>query len=258
MICRRHFLTAIAGTALCPPHVVAEDRSGVETVAAGRKFLAGLFDPGLALLPEYRGAETYWLYHDNYLAAKVLRPIEPRIADRIDASIRGFGVTGSGKIEIATGEAKQPLPFRQYELVEVARRGRKVVRTERVTGRPLAGWEEYADLLLLAAIARAKENPDTARGSFDAAATVWDGKGFADRVVRMNGIYATYKLALALLAARALGVTPGLLPAVRQRLLAMQNEEGGWITDYRPDLTAVGLANAETTSLAILALDPPA
>ena len=33
----------------------------------GRAFLAGLFDPSIGLLPEYRGSKTYWLHHDNYL-----------------------------------------------------------------------------------------------------------------------------------------------------------------------------------------------
>jgi len=30
-----------------------------------RVFLAGLCDPELGLLPEYRGAKVYWLFHDN-------------------------------------------------------------------------------------------------------------------------------------------------------------------------------------------------
>ena len=42
--------------------------------------------------------------------------------------------------------------------------------------------------------------------------------------------------------------------AVRSRLLALQNQEGGWITDYDAALKPVGLANVETTCLALLAL----
>ena len=45
------------------------------------------------------------------------------------------------------------------------------------------------------------------------------------------------------------------LTAMRVRLLKMQADTGGWITDYKPDGTPVGMANVETTSLAILALD---
>jgi hypothetical protein len=80
--------------------------------ARGRKFLTSLFDPEVGLLPEFRGSKVYWLYHDNYLAAKVLAKAEPDMARKIRDAIEGFGVSGSGKIEILFGEAKEPLPFR--------------------------------------------------------------------------------------------------------------------------------------------------
>ena len=62
-------------------------------------FLVGLFDPTLDLLPEFRGASIYWLYHDNYLAAKVLEKTNPDVARRVVKAIHGFGVKESGKIE---------------------------------------------------------------------------------------------------------------------------------------------------------------
>ena len=43
---------------------------------------------------------------------------------------------------------------------------------------------------------------------------------------------------------------PGL-----ERLLALQSKEGGWITDYDEQRKPLGMANVETTCLAILALD---
>lgn len=253
---RRRFLLAWA--AAWSGRILRADqvsRAETEAVTAGRRFLLGLFDADLGLLPEFAGSETYWLYHDNYLAAKVLRRTEPAVADRIEAAMRGYGVTGSGKIEIVTGEAERPLPFRDYELKEVARRGSKVIKTEIVTDRPLAGWEQYADLLFLAAMATSKEDGDEAKRLFAAGAKTWDGKGFADRVVGVNGIYATFKLALALIARQAIGAEFEAAEDVRKRLLAMQNEQGGWVTDYRPDLTPVGVANVETTSLAVMAVE---
>ena len=39
------------------------------------------------------------------------------------------------------------------------------------------------------------------------------------------------------------------------RLLAMQRQDGGFVTDYDAQGKPVGQANVETTSLAILALD---
>lgn len=252
---RRQFLLTLA-LASSARALRAELVNGAETkAAAGRRFLVGLFDAELDLLPEFAGSETYWLYHDNYLAAKVLRPAEPAIADRIEAAIRGFGVTGSGKIEIVTGEAERPLPFREYELKDVAKKGRKVIKTEVVKDRRLVGWEEYADLLFLAAMAKSKEDGDEAKRLFAAGAKTWDGKGFADRVVGVNGIYATFKLALALIAQKAVGAEFEAAEDVRARLLTMQDEQGGWVTDYRADLAPVGVANVETTSLAVMAVE---
>ncbi len=58
----------------------------------GREFLVSLLDPGLGLLPEYRGANVYWLFHDNYLAAKVLAVSHPKIAQNIMAAIHREGI----------------------------------------------------------------------------------------------------------------------------------------------------------------------
>ena len=82
---------------------------------------------------------------------------------------------------------------------------------------------------------------------------MWDGQGFADRATKHSGLYATYKLALYLIAADRLNTSPPHASDVIARLLAMQSPEGGWITDYK-DGTPVGLANVETTCLSLLAL----
>jgi hypothetical protein len=87
MLNRRGFLgVLVAGT--YARAVGARAAETDEVVARGERFLAGLIDPQLALLPEYAGAKTYWLYHDNYLAAKVLRRSKPEIAGRIERAIR--------------------------------------------------------------------------------------------------------------------------------------------------------------------------
>ncbi len=124
----------------------------VEAIGRGRKFLVNLLDPTLDLLPEFQGSTTYWLYHDNYLAAKVLQTSHPTVAARITTAMRSYNVQASGKIKILFGEAKEPLPFRHHKLTEVLRIGDKVIKTEVVTEQAMAGWEEYADLLLLASI----------------------------------------------------------------------------------------------------------
>ena len=249
---RRSFMVRAAVTALCPPAVglAVPDAGAVERA---RGFLAGLLDPDLDLLPEFRGSRTYWLYHDNYLAAAVLQRSHPEVAARIRAAIARDGVTESGKIEIVLGESKAALPFRRYELVEVRRQGEKILKTEVVTAEVFADWQSYADLLLLASLA--EKDKAAASGHFALARGMWDGRGFADAVVPGAGRYASYKLALALLAARRKGFDFPEAAAVRTALLACQHADGGIITDYTADGRRVGFANVETTSLAVLALE---
>jgi hypothetical protein len=225
--------------------------------AAGRsrRFLASLFDPAVGLLPEFRGSNVYWLYHDNYLAAKVLDRTEPDLAGKIRDAIKGSGVTRSGKIEILFGEVARPLPFRHHRLVEVKRVGEKVIKTELVGENPNADWQEYTDLLFLAAVAEAVKDREEALRHFEVGLAKWDGTGFKDKVNRTKSLYATYKLALALIAASRLNRHTEKEVAIVNRLMAMQREDGGFVTDYNAQGGPVGQTNVETTSLAVLALD---
>lgn len=84
---------------------------------------------------------------------------------------------------------------------------------------------------------------------------MWDGTGLKDRVTAKTGRYAVYKLALAMIAAHRLNEWPTTMNGISERLLKQQAEYGGWITDYSADGEPVGLANVETTSLAVLAFD---
>jgi hypothetical protein len=174
----------------------------------GESFLTNLFDTRLQLLAEYRGSSTYWLFHDNYLAAHLLAKTRPDLSRQIRSTLEKFGVTKSGKIEIVFGEAVEPLPFRTYVLTNVASLDGKTIRTELVTTNILSGWDEYADLLLLASLAQAQSAEAEARRNFDRAAAMWDGQGFVDRATKHSGLYATYKLALYVIAADRLNTSP--------------------------------------------------
>jgi len=231
----------------------APERDMMERIQRGERFLTNLFDGSLQLLPEYGGSRTYWLFHDNYLAAHLLETTRPDLSRDIRSALTRFGVTNSGKIEIVFNEARQPLPFRTYVLTNVAVLERKTIRTELVTTNLLRGWEEYADLLLLSSLAKSRSAPEEARKDFDRAAALWDGQGFKDRAARHSGIYATYKLALYLIAAGRQNISPPHWEEVTARLLAMQAPDGGWKTDYKEG-KPVGLTNVETTCLALLAL----
>jgi hypothetical protein len=227
--------------------------SPVDATQKARIFLVSFLDSELGLLPEYRGAKVYWLFHDNYLAAKVLAVSHPHTAKSIMAAIHREGIYKSGKIELIFGEAERPLPFRQYQLLDVRRATSKVIRTEVVTDRVLDGWEEYADLLLLACIAEGSQ--PVARQHWEAAMRLWDGKGFLDAAARHDQRYSTYKLGLALLAASHLSPPAKAPRGLLDRLLSLQDDSWGWITDYDAKGKRIGLANVETTCLSILGIE---
>jgi hypothetical protein len=184
----------------------------------------------------------------------VLERSDSELARKIRDAIKGFGVTGSGKIEILFGEAKKPLPFRHYRLEEVKRIGEKVIKTEVVGDKTYEDWERYSDLLFMAAIAEVGRDKEKAEGHFEAGMKTWGGMGVRDRVNEKGGLYATYKLALALIAGGRLDRKPGDRAKLMNRLLAMQRPDGGFVTDYDAQGKLVGQANVETTSLAVLAL----
>lgn len=217
----------------------------------GRQFLAGLFDRELRLLPEYRGAKVYWLSHDNCLAARVLAKSNPRISRAIAAAIRREGLGRSdGKMDLLFGKSPEAMPFHEHALIDVRKAGEKTIRTEIKTSRPLKGWEGYADLLFFASLAQ--DEPAEARRLWDRAMKLWDGKGFADPAARGQRSYATFKLALAAIAAARLPEKPELPRALIDRLLALQEESGGWVTNYSGAGKPIGVSNVETTCLAIL------
>ena len=189
----------------------------------------------------------------THLAAKVLAVSHPQIAHSIMAAIHREGVYKSGKIELIFGESEKPLPFRKYQLMDARRAGNKIIRYEKVTEQVLEGWEEYADLLLLACIAEG--NQPAARQHWEAAMRLWDGKGFLDAAARNDHQYSTYKLGLALLAASRLSPPAKPPPGLMGKLLALQDSSGGWITDYNAAGKKIGLANVETTCLSILGIE---
>jgi len=74
-------------------------------------FLTNVFDQKLQLLPEYSGSSTYWLFHDNYLAAHLLKRTRPDLTRRIRSTLSQFGVTNSGKLKFCLERPRNPCPF---------------------------------------------------------------------------------------------------------------------------------------------------
>ena len=218
------------------------------------RFLLDLLDPELDLLPEYSGAKDYWLFHDNYLAAKVLREPHPDISQRITRAMKAFGGERSGKIEILFDEAATPLPFHLPELTTVKTIGDKQIRTEVLTDKIAAGWENYADLLFFATLAERTNDPKIAAVHFHQALSMWDGKGFMDAATRAMQVYAAYKLALALIVSKKLNQPLPMDKIIWTQLQSLRHTSGGFITDYDRDGKPNGVPNVETTSIIIHAI----
>lgn len=148
-------------TAICP--LAAPAPALGEVAAKGTRFLEGLFDAEVSLLPEFAGSSTYWVYHDNYLAAKWLARAGSPLAGKVAAAVRQPGRTNHTKVEILFFENPRPLPFYGHRLVEIRREGSKIIKAEWTLPGALKGWEEYADLRFWAAIAESKSHPERAR-----------------------------------------------------------------------------------------------
>ena len=88
--------------------IQAQEPTSASVVAAerGRSFLVELIHPQLKLLPEFAGHQVIWLYHDNYLAAKVLEKSHPEQSAQLRQAMASYGVDRSGKIELLFGESE--------------------------------------------------------------------------------------------------------------------------------------------------------
>ncbi len=117
-------------------------------------------------------------------------------------------------------------------------------------------WHDYADLRLYGALhANQQGCPRMSRSLYRSALADFaeDGKGFADKA--FNGLYATYKLALALYVGVVLNepVDPVLLRALLGKQFADGDYRGGFVTLYT-SAGPVNDSNTEATAYAVLAL----
>lgn len=229
---------------------------GLDTaIAAAHCFLADRYIVDYGLLQEspITAPDRYWLATDNRLAIYALSAVgDEEHARDIEQTVAGYTNRKHGLIEALTGENVQ-WPPRTETQAEV---DGEIWNEHRLTGPRYEDWREYADLALYAALdSHNKGNDREAATRYQQAMKLFDGVGFADKAYTSivgHGLYATYKLALALYVAVKIKEPPDsrLLPA----LLSKQNESGGFVTLYDSEGTPQGDANTETTSYAILAL----
>jgi hypothetical protein len=105
---------------------------------------------------------------------------------------------------------------------------------------------DYADLLIYLALR--DHNIDRFREAY----AMWDGVGVRDQATTTDGRYASYKLALLLIGARALGYDMPDSEAIKEKLWSMQQPHGGITTLYDRLGEPTGSAGTETTALALL------
>ena len=212
-------------------------------------FLLARHNPTVGLLNESpeTAPDRYWLLTDNRLAAWALAATgHAAEAATLHRTIDTFAPNAEhGLIESIVGAAVR-WPPRTPVQNEIA----PVIWLETRSGNEMFDWSDYADLTLYAAINAANQGQNkTARDHYDHALSMFDGLGFQDKA--FDGRYTTYKLALALLVARRLNITPS--SALVSQLLAQQSADGGFVAHYTAD-GKVGDANTETTALTLLAI----
>ena len=244
-------------------------------------FLLSQFNETLGLCREAPNAapNTYWLVSDNLWTWKALKVANEtyyfgagevgQIADKIGTKLREAGQlynlprdhnnTGfpiSFMHEAVIGDII-PTPNRNATILTL-HSDDYIVKTEVCNG-TLLNWKKYTDRLLYMALSCFWQGNETgANLYFKNATATWDGTGISDNATKVDGTYATYKLALLLYMSKVLGRKLPFECELVKRMCTLQREsDGGIITNYYANGTREGDANTETTSIVIIALLTP-
>ena len=114
---------------------------------------------------------------------------------------------------------------------------------------PIKG--QYADALIYQSLnSYLKGDRVNASNYFNQALSMWDGKGIKDDAAKK---YANYKLALIMYSSKVLQIE--IDKDLEMKLWSMQQTNGGITSLADLDGNPVGSANAETTSMVLLAYD---
>lgn len=225
-------------------------------------YLANSYNPALHLVYEApHVASDVYNVSDNLLVQFALENYRPEISKAIRGKLIEMakehnlptnheGLPIDHKHEALIGEAVLP-PFYTDSGAMVIEDNDVRTQTKIFDDREMPDWREYADLLCLAALSwHHRGEEDKAVECFNKAKAMWDGKGIKDKVFEDK--YETYKLALLLLASRVLNKPLDFEAELEERIWAQQDENGGFLTHYRPDGSPDGDTNSETTAIVLL------
>jgi len=241
----------------------------VDRIHNAVKFLENMYNSTIGLCAEALTAapNTYWLVSDNLWSYKALENYAPEVSNAIKSKL----IELASAYNLPTDDQGLPISFKHEAVIgDIVPTFNATVsytlysddytlKTDIANGTAvMENWQEYADLLLYAALSKHWEGKDKeATALFSKAKEMWDGIGINDTATRTEGKYATYKLALLLYASKVLGEKLGFEEELIATIWRMQDQTtGGIITDYYPNGKPVEYAdaNTETTSITIIAL----
>lgn len=207
--------------------------------------------------------QTYWVYTDNLYASKAVEPYSKEMAEAISKKVKYYtDIYGTSNIfEVMLG-GKASFIFRTENNMDVTTDANYAIVLRKHNGKFELAAFRTADLLCYKALQRALNgNYHGAIELLEKALGYWDGKGFLDLAAKLasgteavKGHYANYKLALVLFTSRVLNYGDERLNEIEKKLWEYQNKNGGITTLTKISSgKAVGTANNETTSLALIA-----
>jgi hypothetical protein len=206
---------------------------------------------------------SYYLYSDNFLASLVFWNFDQnnitlaRDAQNITKTMEGrlYGQPNPlNQYETLSSTVYSFYPSRDFTLY--TRGQERILTTINNQSSTSLDPRQYADIgFLMAVYYHLLGNDSAARIAYYDAYGTWDGIGFKDAA--FSGQYQTYKLALYIYASKLLGISYD--KQAFNTLIDLQAtsgiDNGGFYTCYDPSGRASCGSNAETTALAILALD---
>jgi len=259
---------AIALTLICligfsSLEVPSQDPNGgsiSETLSKAANYLATEYNPAVGLVRETPGSPNYWLYSDNFLAALALSRYGQEnatlstIATNISTTVNRYSGFLGGAVNQYMTLTSAPCQYPTAQDYRVSTSADIQIRVTLNDGSGSLPEQEYADIAFLKAVCLYRQG-DTSQALqvYSLGRNMFDGIGFRDLPYNQTAEYQTYKLALFIYAAKVLNQP--VSSAALSTLLMMQAPGGGFYTGYGADRSYGGTqTNAETTSLAILAL----
>ena len=243
--------------------------SETSVLTSAVNYLTENYNSTVGLIPEVPYGNTYWLYSDNFLAAKALErynsiyPGNSKVANaaaNIEGNLSEYLSEVPGVLNQYMVLNSTIVAFNNSSPYAINNSLGVITSTIQNNGTVPLNSSLYADITFLEAIySNYTGQPDFANSSYTLGSKMFDGNGLNDSVFQsgpLAGQYQTYKLALYIYASEVLNYQ---IPTIAEtNLLNMQGTSGGFYTGYDANFLDNGTnTNAETTSLAILALLPP-